>query len=142
MIATQKINLDHCICIVVSLYLHCRICIVVSKKFSQQKRQNVSSSPVDYIYGVHLDKLSEYALTDVKHRLSGKHRALPNSLKDIGVQIIFCHNCSQREGSKTRELGKSKDIFMILGEAGVCSLPETPSLNSSMVLQSREKLQQ
>ena len=36
-----------------------------------------------YFHGLQLDKLSEYALTEVKHRFSGKRRALSNSLKAI-----------------------------------------------------------
>ena len=36
-----------------------------------------------YFLGLHLDKLSEYAQTEVKHRFSGKRGALSNSLKAI-----------------------------------------------------------
>ena len=42
-----------------------------------------------YFHGLHLDKLSEYALTEVKHRFSRKRWALSNSLKAISVQITF-----------------------------------------------------
>ena len=72
------------------------------------------------IHGVHLDKLSEYALTEVKPHLSGKPRAFPKSLKTIGVQIIFRYSWSPRDRSKTRELWRNKGIFMILQEAYVC----------------------
>ena len=44
-----------------------------------------------YIHGVHLDEPPEgYALTEVKHRFSGKRRAPSNPLKATSVQIIFC----------------------------------------------------
>ena len=68
-----------------------------------------------YIHTVHLDKLSQYALTEVKHRFSNSFsKTRSNSLKPVSVQIIFCHSCSQRNRSKTRELSQNKDIFMIL----------------------------
>ena len=36
-----------------------------------------------YFHGLQLDKLSEYALTEVKHRFSGKRRVLSTSLQAI-----------------------------------------------------------
>ena len=65
--------------------LHKEICLNISaKKFPYVPLYY-------YIHGVHLDKPSEgYALTEAKHRFSGKRRALSNPLKGISVQIIFC----------------------------------------------------
>ena len=85
-----------------------------------------------YFLRLHLDKLLEYALTEVTHRFCGKRRALSNFLKAISFYYLNrkCHicTCSQRDRSKPGELSQNKDISMILREADICPLPETPSL--------------
>lgn len=68
-----------------------------------------------YFLGLHLDKLLEYALTEAKHRFSGKRPAnVIAAAKGIDL--------------KPGELSQNKDISMILREADICPLPETPSL--------------
>ena len=76
-----------------------------------------------------------------KARPSGKRRALEGSSKIYWGSTSFCHSYRTRTGSNTRKLSKSKEIFLVLREVVVCTLPEIPSLTYLMILQTTEKQQ-